>query len=103
MMAFARALLRRPWLLSLGVGLVAAGLAGLVSAHGGDSTLVHGCVNLSGNPRGQLLVYSAPGATGLEGPNSSCGTRGQPLDWSGAGLAGASGAQGPAGSTGAAG
>jgi hypothetical protein len=96
-----RALLRRPWLLALGVGLLSTGLAGLVSAHGGDSTLVHGCVNQGATPRGQLTVYSLAGQTGptngLMGPSGVCGTLGQPLDWSGVAVAGVSGAAGPVG------
>ena len=96
MMAWVRTLLRRPWLLALGVGLLSTGLAGLVSAHGGDATLVHGCVGQTSNTRGQLLVYSLPGQTGpgngLQGPSGACGTLGLPLDWSGGALAGASGA-----------
>jgi hypothetical protein len=40
-------LVHRIWLFALLIGLVAAGAAGLVSAHGGDPTLIHGCVSTS--------------------------------------------------------
>jgi hypothetical protein len=99
-----RRLVARPWLVALSGGMLAAGLAGLASAHGGDSTLVHGCVNVSSNPRGQVTVYSLPGQTGpgngLPGPSGTCGTLGLLLDWSGAGGSGAAGATGPTGPTG---
>jgi hypothetical protein len=98
---------RRPWLVALIVGVIAAGLAGIVSAHGGDSTLVHGCVNLStgsGGARGQVTVYSLPGMTGpgsgLAGPFSVCGTAGLALDWDGTIGGGAPGPTGPAGGPG---
>src|SRR5678815_543124 len=89
-------LLRRPWFLALFVGLLAAGAAGLVSAHNGDPTQIHACVNQAATPRGQVIIYSAPGLAGSD-PTSTCGTRGQPLDWNGQGI------QGPPGPTGATG
>src|SRR3982750_614017 len=67
--------LQRPWLLALLIGLVAAGAAGLVSAHNGDPTQIHACVNQAATPRGQVIIYSAPGLTGSD-PSSVCGTRG---------------------------
>src|SRR3954463_16217409 len=88
--------LRRPWLLALFVGLLAAGAAGLVSAHNADPTQIHACVNQSATPRGQVIIYSAPGLPGSD-PTSACGTRGLPVDW---GQTGGTGATGPAGATG---
>src|SRR5688572_15260744 len=85
---------RRPWLVALLVGVVAAGAAGLVSAHGGDTTLIHACVHPSTK---SVIVYSAPGLAGSEPATSQCGTRGTPLDWSAAGSAGAPGPTGPSG------
>jgi hypothetical protein len=89
--------LQRPWLLALLLGLVAAAAAGLVSAHNGDATQIHACVNQGATPRGQVIVYAAPGLTGGEPATSTCGTRGTPVDWN------AQGVQGPAGPTGATG
>src|SRR5437763_15402906 len=95
---------RRPWLLALFVGLCAAGAAGLVSAHGGDSTLIHGCLSTTSNPRGQVTVYSLPGqagpSNGLAGPTGTCGALGQPVDWNGQGLQGPPGVPGPSGASG---
>src|SRR6186713_3531880 len=90
---------RSPWLFALLVGLVAAGAAGLVSAHGGDPTQIHACVNQAATPRGQVIIYSAPGLAGSD-PSSTCGTRGTPVDW---GSQGAAGVTGPSGVTGAVG
>src|SRR5678815_2333550 len=92
-------LLRRPWLLALLVGLVAAGAAGLVSAHNGDATQIHGCVNQAATPRGQVIIYSAPGLPGSD-LSSTCGTRGTPVDWGQVGPAGATGATGASGPSG---
>src|SRR5947207_2532847 len=72
--------LRRPWLFALLFGFLAAGAAGLVSAHGGDGTQIHACVNQAATPRGQVILYSAPGLPGSD-PNGACGTRGLPVDW----------------------
>src|SRR4051812_33494395 len=85
--------LRRPWLLALLVGLMAAGAAGLVSAHNGDPTQIHACVNQAATPRGQVIIYSAPGLPGSD-PASVCGTRGTPLDWNQQGIPGATGPMG---------
>jgi hypothetical protein len=93
-------LLHRPWLLALLVGLVAAGAAGLVSAHNGDPTQIHACVNQGATPRGQVIIYSAPGLTGAEPATSTCGTRGTPVDWGQTGSAGATGASGVPGPSG---
>jgi hypothetical protein len=89
--------LRRPWLFALFIGLVAAGVAGLVSAHNGDPTQIHGCVNQAATPRGQVIIYSAPGLTGAEPATSTCGTRGSPVDWGSQGAVGPTGASGPRG------
>jgi hypothetical protein len=92
----------RRWLLALVVGIVGASVAGLVMAHGGDANLTHGCVNLSTNPRGQVIVYSAPGLAGSDS-TAVCGTRGLALDWGGAGATGPTGTSGPTGALGATG
>src|SRR5256885_12624103 len=86
-------ILHRPWLFALLIGLLAAGAAGLVSAHGGDPTQIHACVNQAATPRGQVIIYPAPGLAGSD-PASTCGTRGTPIDW------GSQGVPGPAGTTG---
>jgi hypothetical protein len=92
---------QRPWLLALFIGVLLAGAAGLVSAHGGDSSLIHGCVSTSSNPRGQVTIYSLPGqsgpSNGLAGPTGSCGALGQLVDWNAQGIAGPSGPSGPQG------
>src|SRR4051812_16025552 len=92
-------LLRRPWLLAFLVGLLAAGAAGLVSAHNADPTQIHACVNQAATPRGQVIIYSAPGLPGSD-PISTCGTRGTPLDWNVQGSQGPTGATGSPGATG---
>jgi hypothetical protein len=96
-----RNILRRPWMLALSVGVVAAGLAGIVSAHGGDPSLIHGCVSTSSTPRGQVTIYSLPGqvgpSNGLGGPTGSCGALGAPLDWNALGAVGSTGATGASG------
>src|SRR5678815_1965692 len=92
----------RPWLFALTTGLLAAGAAGLVSAHNGDPNAIHACVNQAATPRGQVIIYSAPGLTGSD-PTSVCGTRGSALDWSAQGTTGASGPVGATGLTGSAG
>jgi hypothetical protein len=98
-----RTIVSRPWIAALGLGLVSAALAGIVSAHGGDSTSIHGCVSTSSNPRGQVTVYSLPGqsgpSNGLAGPTGSCGILGVPMDWNGQGVRGPSGPTGGAAST----
>jgi hypothetical protein len=94
--------LQRPWLLAFLVGLLAAGAAGLVSAHTGDPTAIHACVNQAATPRGQVIIYSAPGLAGSD-PTSLCGTRGISVDWGSQGVQGPSGvpgAIGPSGPTG---
>jgi hypothetical protein len=104
-------LFSRSWLLALSLGLVTAGAAGLVSAHNGDATQIHSCVNQGATPRGQVIIYSAPGLTGSD-PTSVCGTRGTSVDWNAQGIQGPTGPQGlqgiqgpsgPAGAAGAAG
>src|SRR5436190_16033586 len=91
---------RRPCLFALFAGILAAGAAGLVSAHGGDPTQIHACVNQAATPRGQVIIYSAPGLPGSD-PSSTCGTRGTPVDWGGVGGAGATGPSGAPGASGA--
>src|SRR6187455_1616446 len=92
-------LIHRPWLLALFVGLLAAGAAGLVSAHNGDPSQIHACVNQAATPRGQVIIYSAPGLPGSD-PTSVCGTRGTPVDWGAQGVQGPSGVPGVTGPSG---
>src|SRR4051812_37395204 len=92
---------RRPWVLALLTGICAAGAAGLVSAHNGDSNAIHGCVNQATTPRGQVVIYSAPGLPGSN-PSAMCGTQGMAVDWGTTGGAGATGPSGPQGASGAA-
>jgi hypothetical protein len=96
-------ILHRPWLFALLVGLLAAGGAGLVSAHNGDPSQIHACVNQGATTRGQVIIYSAPGLPGGEPAASICGTRGSPLDWAQSGGAGATGPSGVPGTSGASG
>jgi hypothetical protein len=96
-------LVGKSWIFALILGLVAAGAAGLVSAHNGDPAQIHGCVNQAATPRGQVIIYAAPGLAGGEPATSSCGTRGTPVDWNAQGVQGPAGPTGTTGATGATG
>ena len=90
----------RPWLISLAIGLVGAGLAGIVSAHNGDPTAIHACVSQSPTNRGAVIIYSAPGLQGVSRRVLSAAPVARPS--TGAQQAspvatGPSGAQGPSG------
>jgi Collagen triple helix repeat (20 copies) len=60
----------------------------LVSAHGGNTALIHACVN---NTSGELKIVGA---------NANCPNNYRPLDWNIQGLAGQQGPIGPAGPVG---
>jgi hypothetical protein len=82
-------------LLEVGLAAFAGSLlgAGLVGAHGGDATLLHGCDIAGGS-----VELRAPGDTSCTGANQQ-----RPVDWARSGPTGPAGAQGPAGADGAAG
>src|SRR5687767_10032739 len=72
-------------------GLLGSSAIGLVSAHGGDTTRVHACLNPGS---GTIFVV---------GPNEACGPNQTALDWNIQGPVGPIGATGPAGAIGATG
>src|SRR5687767_487904 len=72
-------------------GLLSSSAIGLVSAHGGDTTKVHACLNPGS---GTIFVV---------GPNEACGPNQITLDWNIQGPVGPIGATGPAGAIGATG
>ena len=87
---------------ALALGAVIGGLAAalvtttVIQAHGGDSSLVHGCINANGGLR-------ITGAPGYGNPNTGCAAGETAVDWSQQGPAGPAGAVGPAGGAGPAG
>ena len=80
------------------VGGVASALVttGVIYAHGGDGSLIHGCINANGGLR-------ITGAPGYGNPSTACGGGETAVDWSQTGPAGPAGAPGPAGAAGPAG
>jgi len=72
-------------IVALVMGFVGAGLATLASAHGGDTNLIHACLN-----PGNGTIY-------VVGANQSCSQNQTPLDWNIQGPQGLPGPQGPAG------
>jgi hypothetical protein len=68
----------------------------VIQAHGGDATLIHGCINING----ALTITAAPG---FGNPNTTCPMGQVAVDWSQQGPVGPAGASGPAGPTGPAG
>jgi hypothetical protein len=81
------------------LALVSALLASVVSAlvttaviqaHGGDATLIHGCINING----ALTITAAPG---FGNPSTTCPVGQTSVDWSQQGPPGPAGAAGPAG------
>ena len=70
--------------LSIAAG-IAFGLGVFISAHGGDTSRVHGCVD------------SRTGALRIVGATQNCTTKETALDWNIAGPSGPQGVQGPAG------
>lgn len=78
----------RPWaILLLAISFVAA-LAVVAGAHGGDASLIHGCVKTAGRGAGSLIIIDA---------NASCPSGHNPLDWAIQGPQGEQGPPGPAG------
>ena len=73
------------WLLVLNVVLISLMSVTLVSAHGGNTTLIHSCVN---NTSGEIKIVGA---------NSNCPSNYRALDWNIQGPAGQQGTIGPAG------
>ena len=71
--------------LALLMGLVGSGVASMVSAHGGDTTRIHACLN-----PGNGTIY-------VVGANQSCGPNQTALDWNIQGPQGLQGEQGPQG------
>ena len=98
------------------VGAALATIVG-VSAHGGDSTKIHACVNAAGNLKivgaGDACnqneialdwnVQGVPGIQGPQGVKGDTGEAGPPGPIGATGATGATGAQGATGATGAAG
>ena len=82
-------------LLEVGLAAFAGSLlgAGLVSAHGGDATQLHGC-----DVQGQFVELRAPGDTTCPSANQQ-----RPVDWAPTGPAGPAGPAGPEGAAGASG
>ena len=81
-------LLSQKLLVVLNVVLISLMGATLVSAHGGNTALIHACVN---NTSGELKIVGA---------NSNCPNNYRPLDWNIQGPAGQQGPMGPAGPVG---
>ena len=75
----------------LAIGLLVGGIATLVSAHGGDTTLIHSCVQKSN------------GGVRIVGANDICKVNETSLDWNIVGPAGSPGPTGPEGPMGPAG
>jgi len=75
-------------LIVLGILLGSMGATALVSAHGGDTTLIHACVK---NNTGAIRVIGA---------NGTCSSNETPLDWRIQGEPGPVGPQGPVGPSG---
>lgn len=68
------------------MAFLGSGVALMVSAHGGDTNLIHACVS---NRNGSIYVVDAN--------NLACGSRERALDWNILGPAGPTGPAGPAG------
>ena len=79
------------WLLVLNVILISLMSVTLVSAHGGNTALIHSCVN---NTSGEIKIVGA---------NSNCPSNYRALDWNIQGPAGQQGPIGPAGPIGSVG
>jgi hypothetical protein len=83
-----RNLLSPKWLVAFSVVLISLVSVTLVSAHGGNTALIHACVN---NTSGEIKIVGA---------NSNCPSNYRALDWSIQGPAGQQGLVGPVGPTG---
>lgn len=79
------------WLVALNVVLISLLSVTLVSAHGGNTALIHACVS---NSSGEIKIV---------GPNSTCPSNYRALDWNIQGSAGQQGPIGPVGPVGPAG
>ena len=77
------------------VGGLAAALVttSVIYAHGGDGSLIHGCINANGGLR-------ITGAPGYGNPNTGCAGGETAVDWSQTGPPGPAGPAGPAGAGG---
>jgi parallel beta-helix repeat protein len=66
-----RATMKTRWLIGMAVGFfgVSLGLAGQLYAHGGDTTMIHSCVN------------NSSGTVKFVGSNDACKTNETPVDW----------------------
>jgi hypothetical protein len=78
-------LLSPKWLVALNVVLISLMSVTLVSAHGGNTALIHSCVN---NTSGEIKIIAA---------NANCPSNYRSLDWSVQGPAGQQGPIGPVG------
>lgn len=79
-------MLNRYGIIALTIAGASVSLAVYISAHGGDTSRIHGCVD------------NRTGALRIVGANQNCSAgKETPLDWSIAGPAGPQGVQGPAG------
>ena len=76
------------WLVALNVVLISLMSATLVSAHGGNTALIHSCVN---NTSGEIKIIAA---------NANCPSNYRSLDWNIQGPAGQQGPIGPVGPVG---
>ena len=73
------------WLVVLNIVLISLMSVTLVSAHGGNTALIHACVS---NSSGEIKIVGA---------NANCPSNYRALDWNIQGLAGQQGPIGPAG------
>jgi hypothetical protein len=69
----------------LGASILGSGVTAMVSAHGGDASMIHACLN-----PGNGTIY-------VVGANQACGPNQTALDWNIQGSAGPAGPVGPAG------
>jgi hypothetical protein len=87
---------------NLGMGALIGGLTAVlvtstvIYAHGGDGSLIHGCINANGG----LRIVGAPG---YGNPSTACGGGETAVDWGQTGPPGPAGSAGPAGPPGPAG
>src|ERR1051325_5053370 len=81
-------LLSPKWLVVLNVILISLTSVTLVSAHGGNTALIHSCVN---NTSGEVKIIAA---------TANCPSNYHSLDWNIQGVAGAQGPIGPVGPVG---
>lgn len=75
-------------LAALAMGMLGSSITSMVSAHGGDTSRIHACLN-----PGNGTIY-------VVGANLSCGPNQTALDWNIQGPQGPQGAQGPQGPAG---